>query len=164
MGRPDRELKKLDWETSKETNPKRLQWDRKVPWKRKKGIDAIEGTTHAYQFPIRMIVGFKRFTLQKWEMKPNNKPEKGRGWYQRVTKGAGNEMAGKQGKDLPSHQTNPNPDDCWLARETWKKARKKASRIPQKATTTHHQPLPLIIQRDKRVLNNHLRFRKRPEG
>jgi len=31
MGRPDRELKKLDWETSKETNPKRLQWDRKVP-------------------------------------------------------------------------------------------------------------------------------------
>ena len=46
-------------------------------------------------------------------MKPNNKPEKGRGWYQRVTKkGAGNEMAEKQGKDLPSHQTNPDPDDC----------------------------------------------------
>lgn len=63
-----------------------------------------------------------------------------------LPKGAGNEMAGKQGKDLPSHQTNPDPDDCWLARKTWKKARKKASRIPQKATTTHHQPLPLIFE------------------
>ena len=29
-----------------------------------------------------------------------------------LPKGAGNEMAGKQGRGLPSHQTNPNPADC----------------------------------------------------
>ena len=45
-------------------------------------------------------------------MKPNNKPEKVEVGTKELPKGAGNEMAGKQGKDLPSHQTNPDPDDC----------------------------------------------------